>query len=97
MASRPGARYGPSCEPVSSDRDAVKRQVQRAAARAVDGDADEVVPARRFAVGRVHHAGQQTDEPHVVAAFERDALNLLFVNQPGAFAAIGLAPTLTRR
>src|SRR5262245_36496824 len=55
--------------------DPVVRQVD--AATAVDRDAAESIPARRFAVRSVDNARQEPERAQKVAALEADVLNLL--------------------
>ena len=78
---RPGVRSGVEVG------DAVVGQVDGVVAPAVDADAAQVVPAGGFAVLRVDDAGQLPQHAHVVAALERDVLDLILRDRAGALAA----------
>src|SRR5262249_60540756 len=57
---------------------------------AFDGDAADVVPAGRFAIGGVDDAGEQAQHADVVAALERHFFQLFLGDQARPFGALRL-------
>ncbi len=70
--------------------DAIEREIDGAGARAVNVDANEVVPARGFAIGRVDHTRQELGCAHIRPPLQRQFHHLTGTDQAGALGAFRL-------